>query len=136
MEATLSTIGVQQLLSTAYHPQTERVNQCLEHYLSSMCGQDPKGWVLWLSSAKFWYNNNFHTTIHMTPFEALYGYKPHLLNLGPYLQGVDDLIKDKQHTIHKIRQSLYQAREIMITNASKNCIESLIVVIGYNIARV
>lgn len=49
-------LGVKQLLSTAYHPQTngqiERVNQCLENYLMCMCGQSPKKWNSWLGLAQ------------------------------------------------------------------------------------
>lgn len=42
----MTTLGIQQQMSSAYHPQTdgqtERVNQCLESYLRCMCGQFPK----------------------------------------------------------------------------------------------
>lgn len=85
---------------------------------------DPKGWALWIPLAEFWYNTNYHTVIHMIPFEALYGYKPHLLNFGPSLQssvqGVDDLIQEKQLIIQKVKQLLNQAKERMIATASKN----------------
>jgi transposase InsO family protein len=72
-------MGVQLHLTSAYHPQTdgqtERVNQCLENYLKCMCFSSPKRWCHWLSLAEWWYNS-YHTSLNMTPFQALYGFKP------------------------------------------------------------
>lgn len=66
--------------STVYHPQsdgqTERVNQCLESYLRSMTFQEPRCWMNWLPHAEWWYNTSYHTSLKMTPFQALYGYPP------------------------------------------------------------
>ncbi|GJY61133.1 putative mitochondrial protein, partial [Tanacetum coccineum] len=33
----------------------------------------PREWAMWLPLAEFWYNTNFHTAIHTTLFEAVYG---------------------------------------------------------------
>ena len=50
-----------------------------------MCSDKPHLWSEWLSLAEFWYNTTFHTSIQMSPFEAVYGQAPpiHL----PYLPG-------------------------------------------------
>ena len=73
-------LGVQVLMSTTYHPQTdgqtERVNQCLETYLRCMTMHQPKRWFHWLSLAQWWYNSSYHSTLGMSPFLALYGYIP------------------------------------------------------------
>jgi hypothetical protein len=70
--------------SSAHHPetdgQTKRVNQCLEQYLCCMAFQEPKKWSQWLPAAEWWYNCSYHTTIKMSPFEALYEYAPPLLH--------------------------------------------------------
>ncbi|KAK0595996.1 hypothetical protein LWI29_011826 [Acer saccharum] len=75
-------VGTKLCLSSAYHPQTdgqsERLNQCLENYLRCMTSARPMKWAWWLPMAEWWYNTNFHTALTMTPFEALYGYKPPL----------------------------------------------------------
>lgn len=69
--------------STAYHPQTdgqtERVNQCLESYLRSMVFQEPKQWSTWLPMAEWWYNTSYHSSLKMTPFEALHHYSPPMI---------------------------------------------------------
>ncbi|KAJ8754603.1 hypothetical protein K2173_010694 [Erythroxylum novogranatense] len=70
-------MGTQLDFSTAFHPQTdgqsERTIQTLEDMLR-MCVLDFGGdWECHLPLIEFAYNNSYHSTIGMAPFEALYG---------------------------------------------------------------
>ena len=72
-------LGTELRLSSAYHPQTdgqsERTIQTLEDLLR-MCVLDFQGnWESHLPLAEFAYNNSFHSSIGMAPFEVLYGRK-------------------------------------------------------------
>jgi len=53
--------------------QTERTIQSLEDLLSACVLEQSVSWVECLPLIEFTYNNNFHSSIGMTPFEALYG---------------------------------------------------------------
>jgi len=79
-QALFKALEVKLHLSSAYHPQTdgqtERVNQCLENYLRCMCFNSPRRWHYWLSLAEWWYNTSYHTSLNLTPFQALYGFPP------------------------------------------------------------
>jgi transposase InsO family protein len=72
--------GIELAMSSAYHPQTdgqtEVVNRSLEQYLKAFASDKPQQWVDWLPLAEFWFNTNYHTSTHTSPFEALYGYPP------------------------------------------------------------
>ena len=66
-------------MSTAYHPQTdgqsERTIQTIEDMLR-VCALDFKGnWDDHLPLVEFSYNNSYHASIGMPPYEALYGRK-------------------------------------------------------------
>ena len=80
-------VGVELHYSSSYHPQTdgqsERLNQCVKSYLRCMTGEFPSQWSKWLSLAEWWYNSTYHSSLNMSPFEALFGYKPTPLPLGP-----------------------------------------------------
>ncbi|KAK9058002.1 hypothetical protein SSX86_022842 [Deinandra increscens subsp. villosa] len=99
--------GVSLALSTAYHPQTdgqtEVMNMCLELYLRCMSKYNPSKWENWLSLVAWWYNTSFHTSIHMTPFQALDGF-PHPL-FSPYVpkdtrvEAVDKLLTDREEMV-------------------------------------
>jgi hypothetical protein len=82
-------MGVKQLFSTAYHPQTdgqtERVNQCLEMYLRCAVNDQPHKWKQWLAIAKFLYNTTYHPTLGCTPFTILYGYDASVM-IAPCLE--------------------------------------------------
>ncbi|GJY38420.1 putative reverse transcriptase domain-containing protein [Tanacetum coccineum] len=71
--------GTQLDMSTAYHPQTdgqsERIIQTLEDMLRACVIDFGKGWDRHLPLVEFSYNNNYHTSIKVAPFEALYGHK-------------------------------------------------------------
>ncbi|GJY46257.1 putative reverse transcriptase domain-containing protein [Tanacetum coccineum] len=66
-------------MSTAYHPQTdgqnERTIQTLEDMLRAYVIDFGKGWDRHLPLVEFSYNNNYHTSIKVAPFEVLYGRK-------------------------------------------------------------
>ena len=70
-------MGTQLRMSTAFHPQTnvqsERTIQVLEDMLRA-CILDLKGnWDKHLPLVEFAYNNSYQVSIHMAPYEALYG---------------------------------------------------------------
>eukprot|EP00253_Pinus_taeda_P011774 PITA_11774 len=72
-----SALGTQLNLSTAYHPeidgQTERVNQVLEDMLRMYVMDNQTQWERYLPLVEFAYNNRYHSSIGMPPYQALYG---------------------------------------------------------------
>ena len=70
-------MGTELCLSTTFHPQTdgqsERTIQTLEDMLR-ICALDYAGtWDHNLPLVEFAYNNSYHASIRMSPFEVLYG---------------------------------------------------------------
>ncbi|KAK1432009.1 hypothetical protein QVD17_08873 [Tagetes erecta] len=72
-------MGTKLLISTAYHPQTdgqsERTIQTLEDMLRACIIDFGGSWDKYLPLAEFSYNNSYHSSIKMPPFEMLYGRK-------------------------------------------------------------
>jgi hypothetical protein len=72
-----SALGTQLNLSTTYHleidGQTERVNQVMEDMLRMYIMDNQTQWEKYLPLVDFSYNNSFHSSIRMPPYEALYG---------------------------------------------------------------
>ncbi|GJX28484.1 retrotransposable element Tf2 [Tanacetum coccineum] len=114
-------------MSTAYHPQsdgqTEVVNRCLECYLRCMTSEQPKQWLKWLSLAEWWYNTNFHTSIHTTPYEAVYG-KPPPVHI-PYIGGeskvdlVDKTLSEREEAVEALKFHINRAQSRMKSHADK-----------------
>jgi len=69
--------GTKLNLSTAFHAatdgQTERTIQTLEDMLRSCALDFQQTWEKSLSLVEFSYNNSYHSSIQMAPYEALYG---------------------------------------------------------------
>ncbi|KAH9658002.1 hypothetical protein KPL70_023316 [Citrus sinensis] len=72
-------LGTKLRFSTAFHPQTdgqsERTIQTLEDMLRACVLDLSGGWEEHPMLIEFAYNNSFHSSIGMAPFEALYGRK-------------------------------------------------------------
>ncbi|GJT98812.1 putative reverse transcriptase domain-containing protein [Tanacetum coccineum] len=72
-------LGTQLDMSTSYHPQMDgqggRTIQTLKDMLRACVIHFGKGWDRHLPLVEFSYNNSYHTSIKVVPFEALYGQK-------------------------------------------------------------
>nr|GEZ55130.1 reverse transcriptase domain-containing protein [Tanacetum cinerariifolium] len=72
-------LGTNLDMSTAYHPQTdgqsERTIQTLKYMLRACVIDFGRGWVKHLPLVKFSYNNSYHASIKVAPYQALYGRK-------------------------------------------------------------
>ncbi|CAM8889944.1 unnamed protein product [Rhodiola kirilowii] len=75
--------------SSAYHSQTdgqsEVVNRGLKDYLRCFVNDQQSNWVELLPWAEYNYNISWHSSIGMTPYEAVYGRK--VIGITPYLPG-------------------------------------------------
>ncbi|GJX24229.1 putative reverse transcriptase domain-containing protein, partial [Tanacetum coccineum] len=112
-------LGTNLDMSTVYHPQidgqSERTIQTLEDMLCACVIDFGKGWVNHLPLVEFSYNNRYHASIKVVPFEALYGRKcrspvcwtevgeAHIL--GP------ELIQETTERIVQIKQRMQAARD-------------------------
>jgi hypothetical protein len=105
-------------LSTSYHPQTdgqtEVVNKCLENYLRCFAQDTPKNWTYWLPWAEYWYNTSWHSTIKMTPFEAIYGVPPPwLLSYVPgttRVAAVEEVLRNREQILNLLHQNIKHAQ--------------------------
>src|SRR3978361_630796 len=72
--------GMQQNLSTVYHPQTdgqtEHVNQEIEQYLRIFINHQQTNWSEWLALAEFSYNDKVHMSTGYSPFYLNSGQHP------------------------------------------------------------
>jgi len=112
-------LGTQLNFSTAYHPQTdgqtERVNQVVEDMLRAYVMQQPTLWEEYLHLVEFAYNNGYHTSTQMSPFEVMYGRKCRTpsswggpedrLSLGP------EMLKEMEDMVKRVRVNLKAAQD-------------------------
>lgn len=111
--------GTKLVLSTAFHPQTngqsEIVNKALEPFLRCFINGHPKQWAKWLSRTEFCYNTSPHSTIRMTPFQALYGKPPpHLVRFGHSHTEVDSLkylLQERDAMLDQIQFNLTKGQQ-------------------------
>ena len=80
-------LGIEQNISTAFHPQTdgisERKNQWVELFLRHLTSDQQDDWSDWLTVATATHNHFKNATTGVTPIEALLGYLPRLDYSGP-----------------------------------------------------
>ncbi|KAF7811847.1 Transposon Ty3-G Gag-Pol polyprotein [Senna tora] len=119
--------GTKLMYNSAYHPetdgQTEVLNRCLEQYLRAFSFDQPSSWYRLLPWAELWYNSSFHSSIGMTPFQALYGVNP--APLPSYSAGsvnvetLEDLLIVREQLHEQLRAHLLKAQNRMKKFADK-----------------
>jgi len=76
-------LGIQQNLSTAFHPctdgQTEHMNAWIEQYLQPWTSGKPSAWSQLLPVAEFAHNSWKHDVARRSPHELLIGIKPQVI---------------------------------------------------------
>ena len=85
-ESLQKALGTKLHFGTAFHPQTdgqsERTIQTLEEMLRA-CAMEFQGtWDRYVALMEFAYNNQYHSSIGMAPYEALYGKNVEVLCIG------------------------------------------------------
>eukprot|EP00253_Pinus_taeda_P013497 PITA_13497 len=91
------------------------VNQVLEDMLRAYAMRQPTKWEDYLHLVEFAYNNGYHTSLQMSPFEVLYGRKCRTpsswggpedrLMLGP------EMLKEMEELVKKVRYNLKVAQD-------------------------
>jgi transposase InsO family protein len=114
-----SALGTQLNLSITYHPetdgQTERVNQVMEDMLRMYVMDNQTQWEKYLPLVEFAYNNSYHSSIVMPPYEYLYG-RPCKMPLN--WDRLEDrvivgpkLIQEMEEQVIQIRQRVKEAQD-------------------------
>jgi hypothetical protein len=97
--------------STTYHlesdGQTERVNRVIEYILRMYVMDKPSRWEDYMHLVEFAYNNGYHASLKMSPFEALYGRKCNTLvswdNLADRAVVGPEFLKEMEDQMIKIK---------------------------------
>ena len=80
MEDLYKLLGIRGAPSTAYHPQTdglnERSHQETEQFLAAFVNYHQDDWSDWLDIAEFTQNDHIHNSTKQTPFFLNYGRHP------------------------------------------------------------
>ncbi|GKF93505.1 putative reverse transcriptase domain-containing protein, partial [Tanacetum coccineum] len=106
-------------MSTAYHPQTDgqskRTIQTLGDMLRACVMDFGKGWDRHLPLVEFSYNNNYHTSIKVAPFEALYGRKCRSLicwaEVGDAQLTGSEIVHETTEKIIQVKKRIQAARD-------------------------
>ncbi|GJZ18394.1 ty3-gypsy retrotransposon protein [Tanacetum coccineum] len=88
-----------------------------------MVSDRPQQWVRLLPWAEYCYNTSYHSSIKMSPYQALYGRLP--LSLIPYPPGaskvaaVDELLMERNEVTRQLKQNLLAAKLRMEEKANR-----------------
>ena len=117
-----SQLGCPQLMSTAFHPQsdgqTERMNRVLEEMLRAYVSPQLSDWDQHLGMCQFAINSAYNASIKTTPFEMVYGSNPRIpatIQAGPIPRPVRATgAHAAQVQIARIVESVKHARQCMV----------------------
>ncbi|OAY81215.1 Transposon Ty3-G Gag-Pol polyprotein [Ananas comosus] len=114
-------LGTRLDFSTAFHPQSDgslsdMLRACVFDYQGS--------WPQFLPMAEFAYNNSYHASIQMAPFEALYGRKCrsplHWSEVGERLVLGPDVLQEAEAKVRLARERLLTAQSRQKSYADKH----------------
>jgi transposase InsO family protein len=112
-------LGIEQNISTAYHPQTdgqsECTNQWLEQYLCVYGNFHQNDWVSWLPLAQFVHNLWVNKTTKQTLFDLLMGHTPTVWQTEkegkmPVIEQRKDYLMEKRN---QARQAIQRAQDLL-----------------------
>ncbi|GJT12255.1 reverse transcriptase domain-containing protein [Tanacetum coccineum] len=113
-------LGINLDMSTAYHPQTdgqsERTIQMLEDMLHVCVIDFGSNWDRHLPLVEFSYNNSYHASIKVAPFEALYGQK--CISLVCWSEVGDSQLIGPE-LIHETIEKIIQIKNCLLTARSR-----------------
>ncbi|KAI3729061.1 hypothetical protein L6452_17708 [Arctium lappa] len=120
-------LGTRLNLITTSHPQTDGQSERKIHTLEDMlrsCVIDFGGsWDSHLPLVEFSYNNNYHSSIGMAPFEALYGRKCRTpvcwLEADEKQFAGPEIVQETEDKVKEIRERLKAARDRQKSYADK-----------------
>jgi hypothetical protein len=115
-------------LSATYHPEsdgkTKRTTRIIESMLRMYVMDQPSKWEDYIHLVEFSYNNGYHASLKMSPFETLYGKKCNTPVswdnptdrevVGP------ELLKGMEEKMEKIKKNLKAAQDRQKSYAYKN----------------
>src|SRR5260370_16509288 len=113
-------LGVQQNLSTAFHPQmdglSEQKNQWVEQYLRLVTSSQPEDWSTWLPIAPHVHNNRTNATTGLSPNQILLSYETTLIpssfngtNNQTTLERTDRMARSRAQAIEAINKAGHDA---------------------------
>ena len=106
-------LGIEQNLSTAYHPETnaqvERMNHEVAQYLHMYVNYHQDDWSEWLPLAQFALNNQVSTSMGESPFYLNHGRYPHM----PHIHDVHVKKEGVAQFGERLRQVRRDAEEAM-----------------------
>ncbi len=107
--------GIDQRLSTAYHPQTdgatERINQEVEAYLRIFTCYAQSDWGDLLPGAMLALNNREHSAIKMSPFFLNHGYNVTPIALAETTETAEPALHEKEQAANALVSKMQEAVE-------------------------
>jgi hypothetical protein len=86
--------------------------------LRCFASESKNQWAQWLPLVEWWYNTSYHTTTHMTPFEAVYVQNPP--SVLSYISGVSKVqAVDQTFTVHEVILRTLKENLVMDQNRMK-----------------
>ena len=112
-------LGTRLNFSTTFHPQTdgqsERLIQVLEDMLRGCVMEFTRSWDRCIPLIEFAYNNSYQSSIGMTIYEALYGWRCRTpvcwTELSEHKMIGPDIVKDTEPKVQVIRQRFKAASD-------------------------